>query len=225
MREIRNDFSKNYNGEAQQWHIAKKCFYVCLYYYIKRLTLNLASAQMSANWPTHPERKFVRVESTKLPAHPLQNVRAKMWYGWAPLRNLQPHKNAYCALVTCLESSTPIISKIISSNVVHDNENVTENISCTNLWWTPSCTNLWWTSWSRNNFLTKKYPTTYEEKHLQGRTVIVRTLQVWFAMTGHQELVQNNTVHQSQPKFTSDTIIIRVSSTNPILLVHVQIIS
>lgn len=35
-----------------------------------------------------------------------------------------------------LESRTPIISKIISSNMVQDNENVVEKISCTNRWWT-----------------------------------------------------------------------------------------
>lgn len=38
--------------------------------------------------------------------------------------------------VVYLESSTPAISKIINSNMVHDNENVVEKISCTNLWWT-----------------------------------------------------------------------------------------
>lgn len=32
-----------------------------------------------------------------------------------------------------LESSTPAISKIINSNMVHDSENVVEKISCTNL--------------------------------------------------------------------------------------------
>lgn len=34
---------------------------------------------------------------------------------------------------TYLESRTPIISKIISSNIVQDSENVVEKISCTNL--------------------------------------------------------------------------------------------
>lgn len=32
-----------------------------------------------------------------------------------------------------LESSTPAISKIISSNMVHDNEKVVEKINCTSL--------------------------------------------------------------------------------------------
>lgn len=37
------------------------------------------------------------------------------------------------AFISYLESSTPAISKIISSNIVHDNENVVEKISCTSL--------------------------------------------------------------------------------------------
>jgi len=53
-----------------------------------------------------------------------------------PMSKLQFHQNIYCASDTYPESKTPRISKIISSNMVHDNEKVIENMSCTNLWWT-----------------------------------------------------------------------------------------